>query len=250
MNLPGYIVLLSLIASSLSAGSYEQLVAQKLIRKGKPTRLHLGCGQQRFKGYINIDYPSSEHTVQQKVVADYCSDITGLSFPMNVVDEVRSHHFFEHFDRQRSLALLVRWTQWLKTGGKMHIETPDMQKSIELLIKPNYTFKQKQYILRHIFGSHEAHWAYHYDGWYGEKFTKVLEKMGYTNIAVSHSQYLLLANVTVMAKKTIEMSEKQLVEAAKDILRWSMVDSSASEERKWRVWCDDFDAALAKMPLS
>jgi hypothetical protein len=30
-------------------------------QSGKPLRLHLGCGQTKLAGYVNIDYPSSEH---------------------------------------------------------------------------------------------------------------------------------------------------------------------------------------------
>lgn len=29
-------------------------------------------------------------------------------------------------------------------------------------------------MLRHVFGSHEAYWAIHKDGWYNEKFSTVL----------------------------------------------------------------------------
>jgi hypothetical protein len=33
-------------------------------------KLHLGYGQKYFYGYINSDYPPSEHTVLNKTVAD------------------------------------------------------------------------------------------------------------------------------------------------------------------------------------
>ena len=31
------------------------------------TRLHLGCGTRYLDGYVNIDYPPSEHTVREFV---------------------------------------------------------------------------------------------------------------------------------------------------------------------------------------
>jgi predicted SAM-dependent methyltransferase len=63
------------------------------------TKLHLGCGQRHLEGYINIDFPASEHSVQDKSVADIQADITQLSYPASSIDEVRLHHVFEHFPR-------------------------------------------------------------------------------------------------------------------------------------------------------
>src|SRR3990172_7747840 len=71
-----------------------------LINNVSPIRLHLGCGENYFNGYINIDYPSSEHTVQERAAADIFGDITTLVFPSQSIDEIRSHHTFEHFNRQ------------------------------------------------------------------------------------------------------------------------------------------------------
>ena len=65
-----------------------QLVQAGLWREGQPLRLHLGCGEQHFDGYINIDYPPAEHNVMQ-IKADICGNITELDFPTQSVDEIR-----------------------------------------------------------------------------------------------------------------------------------------------------------------
>ena len=84
-------------------------------------KLHLGCGQRYFEGYVNIDYPQSEHTVQQKSVADQFANLMELRYRKGTIDEVRLHHVFEHFPRATACALLASWNSWLKIGGILRI---------------------------------------------------------------------------------------------------------------------------------
>lgn len=102
--------------TNINDSPLEELRASGLWKEGQPLRLHLGCGEQRLEGYVNIDYPPSEHTVQTKTGADIFADITTLNFPTHSVDEIRLHHVFEHFDRATALALLIKWHSCLKIG--------------------------------------------------------------------------------------------------------------------------------------
>jgi predicted SAM-dependent methyltransferase len=208
--------------------------------KNPSIRLHLGCGQSHFNGYINIDFPSSEHTVQTHSPADVYADITKIKVPENCVEEIRSHHLFEHFDRSMALSLLCKWHLWIKPGGVLVIETPDFEASAKVVLSQNYSYAQKQISMRHMFGSHEAHWAIHCDGWYQEKFIHVLSSLGYTDITVQkYSGNKLIPNVTVRAKKTEALSAEELSSRAKKVLRDYMVDGG--DESMWRVWCKNFD---------
>jgi len=219
----------------------KQIKEFALWNEGKPLRLHLGCGQRYFDGYINIDYPPSKHTVQTSSVADVFGDITRLDFPQQSVDEVRIHHVFEHFSREASLAMLIKWHKWLKIGGKICIETPDFEASIKLLCEQEYSYEQKQSVLRHIFGSHEADWAIHKDGWYREKFQHVLSALGFEDINFSHSSWQTTRNITVTANKQQHTNIECLREIAKVLLRNDMIDESESEEKLWSIWCEYFD---------
>ena len=146
----------------------------------KPIKLHLGCGEQYLEGYVNIDYPASEHSVMT-VKADKYADIRTLSYPENTVDEIRTHHMFEHFPRAEAIKLLMRWRSWLKPGGKIVIETPDFAGCARAY---TFTFRRKRKfeLGRHAFGSQEAGWAIHYDFWDAPKFRYVLGNAGFAKI--------------------------------------------------------------------
>lgn len=142
-------------------------------------KLHLGSGSVYLQGYVNIDYPQDSHTTNV-VKADVLADLKTLDYPEGSIEEVRLHHTFEHFSRQWSLKLLADWRRWLKVGGELVIEVPDFDELVKRYMDADLEYRFK--LLRHIFGSHEAHWAYHYDGWGEEKFRFILEKFGFEDI--------------------------------------------------------------------
>lgn len=148
----------------------------KKINNKNSVKLHLGCQEKYLKGYINIDLPPEKHSVQE-VKADKYADVRELVYEEASVDEIRSHHLLEHFSRQEALVLLSRWHKWLKIGGVLVVETPDFEESAEKFVSSSL---DDQFVLaRHIFGSHEASWAYHKDFWSEQKFRYVLESLGF-----------------------------------------------------------------------
>lgn len=231
-----------------SSDALVQLCEAKITNMSKPVKLHLGCGENHLQDYINIDFPPSEHTVQSKSGADAFGDITKLRFPANSVSEIRSHHVFEHFNRTTALAMLCAWHIWLKIGGIIYIETPDFQKSIEMILDTQYSYPQKQIILRHIFGSHEAPWAIHCDGWYRAKYEHILNLLGFKISNIKYSSYLLTHNITIIAQKELAFDTATLITKAYSILMDSLVDKT--EETMFGVWCKNFDAALNRLILT
>ena len=152
----------------------------------KPIKLHLGSGEKYLEGYTNIDYPQSEHSVI-KVKADMYHDIRTLSYADNSVDEIRSHHLFEHFERADALALLMKWRRWLKPGGKLVIETPDFH-GCSVAYAFALTQKRRMELGRHMLGSQEAPWAIHYDFWDAPKFRYVFKKCGFKRVSIKNYQ--------------------------------------------------------------
>lgn len=189
----------------------------------KTTKLHLGCGERYFEGYINIDYPPSKQTIIKAKVDKY-ADILKLSYKPNSVDEIRLHHVFEHFDRPTALALLCKWRTWLKPRGLLRIETPDAMACYKLMVSPWISFNKKQQVNRHLFGSHEAEWAVHWDGWYKERYLYILNQLGFEKITFKYNKWGLLRNIEVFAIKSRKsFSVKKYQQISGSILKTSTV---------------------------
>jgi hypothetical protein len=207
-------------------------------------KLHLGCGQKYLDGYVNIDYPPAEHTVQDTSVADEYHDISKLRYNRSTVDEVRLHHVFEHFERFRACAYLASWNSWLKTGGKLHIEVPDF----ETTIKKNFSLlNRKKYEgvgLRHIFGSQEAPWAVHYEGYSGDRLQNMLALFGFRTIEIKKTSYKRTFNVEIIGIKKSELNREASLAATKSYLSAYLVDDSVTEQRMLEVWCRNFEQQL------
>jgi glycosyltransferase involved in cell wall biosynthesis len=225
--------------------SLDQLKEKGIWSEGKPLRLHLGCGEQRLEGYVNIDHPPSEHTVQKHLAADLFADITILRFPKQSVDEIRLHHVFEHFDRVTALALLTRWHLWLRIGGKLHIETPDLIGSAKTLLS-DVSWSVKMGVVRHLAGSHEASWANHIDQWFPERFEHTLKKLGFEPVqlqSVSWQNEPFLSNVHAIATKCCEIPIAGLIKVSEELLRESMV--SEKEKPLYEIWRNKFHELIS-----
>lgn len=208
-------------------------------------KLHLGCGQIYLKGYINIDYPPAFQTVQTKIKADLYKDITKLNYKNGSIDEVRLHHVFEHFTRPVALALLCKWRDWLKVGGFLRIETPDALSSFKIIDSPFYSYPDKQQVLRHLYGSHEASWAIHSDGWYRDKFEYTLKELGFNKLKFRKNGRGFIRNIEVLAYKTGEsFGYEKYLKKVKKILALSTIKfktenkdiPEGSEAKMLKVW--------------
>jgi predicted SAM-dependent methyltransferase len=199
-------------------------------------RLHLGCGGVHLDGYRNIDLPPEEQGVQEGIRPDEYADITRLDYPLESVEEIRLHHVFEHFDRPTAIRLLIDWRGFLRPGGTLKIETPDFKRCAQVFVLRRSAAARMK-LLRHMFGSHEAGWAVHKDGWYEERFRNHLEALGYEHLKFERSRWRGTFNITVTARRGPEALTRDLLLArAEELLRQSLVDEGTSEREILAVW--------------
>ncbi len=100
------------------------------IRDKNPLKLHLGCGNQYFKGYVNIDLRKTRAT-------DLVCDIRNLPYPDNSVELIETYHVIEHLPRHDLPKALKMWYRLLIHGGKIIIECPDFDEAIKQYIEGN-----------------------------------------------------------------------------------------------------------------
>lgn len=218
------------------------------LRPPRRGRVHLGCGDVRLRGYLNVDLPPGDGVASGTSRPDVESDVVEVSCPPGTLAEVRLHHLFEHFERAEALALLVRWYRWLLPGGHLTIETPDFEGCISGF--GSRSPKERGVILRHIFGSQEAPWARHLDGWSEPRFRHILGALGFTDISTSRTfsdKCGLLPNVIVKAHRPPSdgPSRETQIRTALMLLRDSMNGENPTEERLFERWRSQFEALAA-----
>jgi predicted SAM-dependent methyltransferase len=89
-------------------------------RHGTPkgVRLHLGCGEKRIDGFINIDGTMTG-------MADRVMNVLDLDFPANTVDEIYSSHMIEHLTPEQFDVALDNWYTILRPGGLLTLRCPN-----------------------------------------------------------------------------------------------------------------------------
>ena len=221
-----------------SMRSKDDLMMERLVKISEPLRLHLGCGEKYLAGYVNVDFPPEpeRHSVMH-TQPDVFADITEMDVAEGTVSEIRLHHVFEHFGRVTALALLIRWHRWLRLGGKLHIETPDLIGSAKTLVS-QAPYRTKASVVRHLAGDQAAEWGYHVDHWFPERFEHTLKALGFTEVTTrswNWEQEPYLSNVEVTAIKSEDRQlEEQLSIADRLLWESTVSDSEIQTHETWR----------------
>lgn len=95
---------------------------KKLLRSGPlPTRLHLGSGEKKVKGWLNCDVVGTD--------VDIDLSIGKLPFPDNHFEAAAAQQVIEHLHLTEELQpLLDEIHRCLQAGGEVWLSCPDMEK--------------------------------------------------------------------------------------------------------------------------
>ncbi len=88
-------------------------------------RLHLGCGPNKFPGWVNVD-------IEEQYEPELLHDLSeGLPQADATVDLIFSEHFFEHLTLPDGVALMAECRRVLRPGGTLRIAMPDLTTIVE-----------------------------------------------------------------------------------------------------------------------
>lgn len=92
------------------------------MKDNAPLKLHLGCGDKKHEGWVNMDSVAEFHP-------DIVHDISRpLPFDDLSVDEILAEDLLEHFDKYMRHVVFYQWTRVLKTGGRITLQVPNFKK--------------------------------------------------------------------------------------------------------------------------
>jgi SAM-dependent methyltransferase len=81
-------------------------------------KLHLGCGSNRWDGYVNLDLFDP--------AADIKADVRELPFTENSFDWIEGHHLIEHLEKEDAGKALAECLRVLRPGGRVFLSCPDL----------------------------------------------------------------------------------------------------------------------------
>lgn len=171
---------------------------QKRIERLKINKLHIGCGEFKLKGWLNIEFEQREEYGRViDIDGAYLLNYNLLrTWPIkeNSIDYIAASHFIEHFDLNFGFKFAKMCYLLLKKGGIVRISCPDLEiyaknyvnKNEEFfnneLIREWCCFKAAKYpgeiLAAKAYDSGCAHrWFYDFDS-----LRHILEEAGFKNI--------------------------------------------------------------------
>jgi len=124
--------------------------------------LNLGCGKFPMDGYVNVDMHEDD--------ADITGDFMEMTFEN--VDGIVLSHVLEHFSFRDTVNVLTKLHDWLKPGGKLVVEVPN----IDILLKLDTSNPGWQ---MGIYGAQVHDGEYHKTGFTLEDLIRYLAQCGF-----------------------------------------------------------------------
>ena len=135
-------------------------------------KLHLGCGNKRLEGFINVDLISSP-------AVDLVEDASTLhSIESNSVDLIYASHILEHFSRWEHQIVLASWYEVLKPAGILRLAVPDFKQ-----IVARYLITGELLELRGLlYGGQDYETNYHKCCWDFDTLKSDLEELQFVDV--------------------------------------------------------------------
>lgn len=187
-------------------GQWSDKVGQ--IIKRAPRKLHVGCGQNHWPEYINVDLYSDK--------ADIKAPADSLPFEDGSYDLIEAHHLLEHLDKDNVREVLAEWRRVLSPDGHIFLSLPDIVADFDLL-KDAHS-KQAEHpelwdaFMQVVFGEPGPGMAHRY-GYSRESLTRLLQEAGFEDVevktAIGYRPTPSLLAIARRGNKVVQMSSRR-----------------------------------------
>ncbi len=127
------------------------------------------------------------------------------------------------------------------------MEVPDFERTARSAVRPFARSRRRRVGIRHLFGSHEASWAVHCEGWTAPDLEAAFRVAGVEPERTARTRWKDTYNLTVIGKRTWEAATLETATArARELLADYLVDETPGEMRLLEVWLQAFRAQLAR----
>jgi predicted SAM-dependent methyltransferase len=169
--------------------------------ENKKLRLHLGCGSNILKGYVNIDKYIDKIGIRQY-------DIIKLPYLDGEVDEIFHQHVIEHLDFHEEKKAFEEWYRILIPGGLLHFDVLDFEWLCQKFLNANDNWKQFyntedhnyfgngyninerwSVLAAHFYGNQAGNGQIHKNMYTEKKLYRILESYNYKNIYIEKFNY-------------------------------------------------------------
>lgn len=168
------------------------------IELGSGLRLNLGSGNQILKNYFNIDIAAE--------FADQKADILEIDFEDDTIAEVQMIHVIEHLDYVKVYPFIEKIHTWLKPGGRLVLEFPDLIKCCRFILKNKNNAEEIRYspcATLGLYGNPRASvYNFHKWGWAKTTMVPLLKKIGFKKIYIERVYFhMARRDIRIVAMK-------------------------------------------------
>ena len=136
-------------------------------------KLNIGCGDTHMDGFINVDLYNKS--------ADALWNAKSLPLNDNSVSLILSYQTIEHFNHEEVPSILKEWFRVLKPKGEVHLNTPDIITSCELVVKN----PDRIWYLSRIFGNQSHEGQYHRWGYSMSELSNLFGMTGFLSVTTA-----------------------------------------------------------------
>ena len=137
-------------------------------------KLNLGCGQLKFDGFENLDYPQLDLRKP-------------LPYSDDSVEEIRMIHVLEHLRKDEAERCLVECRRVLIPEGKLIVEVPDVEKCY---VAARSTDELSAYLYGDPANSKNGNvLEYHRWGWIGAGLAQAMGKAGFKSALIRNGKF-------------------------------------------------------------